>query len=172
VLPDDRQLALELRAIDSERPHVGSNDVFANVAIHLDDDWPREPGPGHDEVVTFDRTRLLRCRSIRGNRYTNEERFAQKVVRGDIDFTSFDFLVVQRSEMGLLQRPLQRSSLDTAFEPELDSLVETSLRVVCVVSLRRNVDRWTDGHPALIRIAPHERAQRHIEGDRFVYGMK
>jgi hypothetical protein len=54
VLPDDRQLALELRAVDSKRAHVGSNDVFADVAIHLDDDWPWQSGPRHDEVVAFD----------------------------------------------------------------------------------------------------------------------
>jgi hypothetical protein len=54
TFPDDVELPLELRAIDSKRFHIRPDDILTKVAIHLDDYRSRQAGPRHDEVVAFD----------------------------------------------------------------------------------------------------------------------
>jgi hypothetical protein len=53
TIPEDVELPLELRAINSERLHVRPDDVLTEVAIHFDNDRPRQARTRHDEVVTL-----------------------------------------------------------------------------------------------------------------------
>lgn len=48
---NDLQQSLELFAIHGWSSHAVANDVFAEIAIHLDNQRSREPRPGHDEVI-------------------------------------------------------------------------------------------------------------------------
>jgi hypothetical protein len=66
---------------------------------------------------------------------------------------------MQRPKIGFLQRAFERTSLDTALEPELNCLINAAPRVVGVGALRCDANRGAYRNPALFRVAPDECAQ-------------
>jgi hypothetical protein len=52
--PNDLELSLKFMAVDPERTHIRADDVFTELAIHLDDHRPWQPGAGHDQMIASD----------------------------------------------------------------------------------------------------------------------
>ena len=51
---DNSEQPLEFFAAQAERPHVGSDDILADVSIHLDNHGPNQSLLRHDQMVAFD----------------------------------------------------------------------------------------------------------------------
>jgi hypothetical protein len=137
-LSNDVKLPFELAAIDPERPHIRSDQVFAQLAIHLDHDRSRQTGTSHDQVIAFDSrlnaaeqsadvpkflprnallARFLRRGLIRGNLYVNGERVAEEGIAALVAISLIGFSHMQRSKVRFLECPFESAALDTALEP-------------------------------------------------------
>jgi hypothetical protein len=65
------------------------------------------------------------------------------------------------------QGTIENSALDTAFEPQFDSLLEAGLRLSDGTSLGNNTDVRACCDTALSGVAPHEREKVDFESNRF-----